>query len=76
MAEILETLKSNGELGKVLYELFGQLATSAVLKQHEKNGNSKSSMNDQTVSQCKSVPLSSKVRIILHVFKVFLLTIT
>ena len=56
MAEILETLVNNEQLGKVFFELLGQLATSAALKANE---NEKcSSKNDQTFPLCKSVPIS------------------
>ncbi len=58
MAEILETLGNNGQLGKVLFELLGQMATSAVLKANENDKNASSSIKDQTSPLCKSIPIS------------------
>lgn len=61
MAEILETLGSNGQLGKALYELLEQVATSAVLKANEKDKNASSSMvKGQPLPLCKSIPISSR----------------
>ena len=59
MSEILETLESNGQLGKVLYELLEQVATSAVLKANEKDKMSSSMGKDQALPLCKSVPILS-----------------
>jgi hypothetical protein len=58
MAEILETLGNNGQLGKALYELLGQIATSAALKASEKDRNASSPISDETLPVCKSVPIS------------------
>ena len=50
MAEILETLGINGQLGKaLLYELLGQIA---------KDNSANSSITDQSSPLCKSVPIS------------------
>ena len=60
MAEILETLGTNGQLGKVLYELLEQVATSVVLKANEKDKIASSSLTKgQVLPLCKSVPVSS-----------------